>query len=236
MEHEILKHSRKIVHILKKNTQSFIKKAQDIVVEIVIIVFAVTFSIWLHGKTEHNKEQKEVKTFLSNIRKDLIKDLKWIKSDEETYRKANEGYISILHLTPAKIDSMNKVNSYDLSFPIHILLNKINNANYEGFKSNGKISTIENDELRMAILGYYQQDAPIAIETNNLYNQYLLKTIDALNEHSDRTDDEYYVSPQFKSKIGYLVMIGEMYIKFYKENPIKHATEIIKMIDQELAK
>jgi hypothetical protein len=88
----------------------------------------------------------------------------------------------------------------------------------------------------MDILVYYQQDAPATIETNNLYNQYLLKTIDALNEHSDKTDDEFYLSPQFKSKIDYLVMLGEMVIKCYEENPIRHATEIIKKIDEELAK
>jgi len=123
-----------------------------------------------------------------------------------------------------------------MSFPVYILLNKINNANYEGFKSNGKIGNIENDELRMAILGYYQQDAPATIETNSLYNQYLLKIIDALNEHPDKTDDKFYLSPQFKSKIEYFVMLEDMVIKLYEENTIKHATELIKKIDKELAK
>jgi hypothetical protein len=236
MEQEILKHSRKIFSISKKSNQSFIQKAKEIVIEIFIIVFAVTFSIWLHGVTEHNKEQKEVRTFLSNIRKDLIKDLKWLKADAETYKEANEEYKSILQLTPSKIDSINRSNSYNMNFPVNILLNKINNANYEGFKSNGKIGNIENDELRMAILGYYQQDAPATIETNNLYNQYLLKTVDALNEHSNKPDDEFFLSPQFKSKIEYLVMLGKMVIKSYEENTIKHATETIKIIDEELAK
>ena len=236
MEQEIIKHSRKIFSISRKSNQSFIKKAKEIVIEIFIIVFAITFSIWLHGVTEHNKEQKEVRTFLANIRKDLIKDLKWLTANAETYKEADEEYKIILQLTPSKIDSMNRVNSNNLNFPVHILLNKINNANYEGFKSNGKIGNIENDELRMAILGYYQQDAAAAAEINTLYNQYLLKTIDALNEHSDKTDDEFYLSPQFKSKIEYIVMLEDMVIKSYEENTIKHATEIIKKIDEELAK
>ena len=107
---------------------------------------------------------------------------------------------------------------------------------YEGFKSNGKIGNIENDELRMALLGYYQQDAPATIETANLYNQYLFKTVDALNEHPDKTDYKFYLGPQFKSKIEYLVMLEEMVIKLYEEYTIKHATEIIKKIDEELAK
>jgi hypothetical protein len=234
MEQEILKHTRKIFSISKKSDQSFFRKAKEIVIEIFIIVFAVTFSIWLHGVTEHKKEQKEVRTFLTNIRTDLIKDLIWLKADAETYKKANEEYEKILQLTNSKIDSMNRSNSYNMNFPVNILLNKISNANYEGFKSNGKIGNIENDELRMAILGYYQQDAPATIETNSLYNQYLLKTIDALNEHSGKTEDDFYLSPQFKAKIEYLVMLGKMVIKSYEENTIKHATEIVKKIDEEL--
>jgi hypothetical protein len=88
----------------------------------------------------------------------------------------------------------------------------------------------------MAILGYYQQDAPTTIEANNLLNQYLFKSIDELNENADKSNDEYYLNPQFKSKIGYLVLLEEMVISFYEENTIKHATEIIKKIDEELAK
>jgi hypothetical protein len=236
MEHEILKHSKKIFSISQKSSMSFIHKAKEVAIEIFIIVFAVTFSIWLHGVNEHKKEQKEVRTFLTNIRKDLVKDLKWLKADAETYKEANKGYNRILQLTPSKIDSMNRAKAYNMSFPVNILLNKINNANYEGFKSNSKIGNIENEELRMAILGYYQQDAPTTIEANNLLNQYLFKSIDELNENADKSNDEYYLKPQFKSKIGYLVLLEEMVISFYEENTIKHATEIIKKIDKELTK
>jgi hypothetical protein len=236
MEEEILKHSRRIYRISKKPNQSFSRKVGEIAIEIFIIVFAVSFSIWLHGLIEHKKEQKEVRIFLSNVRNDLNKDLKWLKSATETYKKANEGYKSILQLTPAKMDSLNRANSNGINFPVNILLNKINNANYEGFKSNGKIGNIENDDLRSALLGYYQQDAPATIESSNLYNQYLLKTVDGLNENSDKTDDEFYLSPQFKSKIEYLVMIEEMVIKYYEESTIKHAMEIIEKIDKELTK
>lgn len=236
MEQELIKHSRKIFSISKKPDQPFIVKVKEIVIEIFIIIFAVTFSIWLHGVTEHKKEQKEVRAFLANIRTDLRKDIKWLKSDVETYKEANEEYKSILKLTKFELDSINRTNSRDMNFPVNILINKINNANYEGFKSNGKIGNIENDDLRIAILGYYQQDAPVTIEAGNLYNQYILKTVDILNENSDNTSDEFYVSPQFKSKIGYLVMIEEMVIKLYEETTIKDATEIIRQVDEELTK
>ena len=85
MDQELVKHSRKIFSISRNANQSFFKRTKDIVIEIFIIVFAVSFSIWLHGVTEHNKEQKEVRTFLINTRKDLVKDLKWLKANAETY-------------------------------------------------------------------------------------------------------------------------------------------------------
>jgi hypothetical protein len=236
MELEILKHARKIFSITKKINLSFLSKAKEILLEIFIIVFAVSFSIWLHGITEHRKEQKEVRKFLANIRTDLEKDLKWLKSDVETYKFANLGYNKILQLTPSMIDSMNRAKSYDISFPVNIFLHKINNANYEGFKSNGKIGNIENDELRMAILGYYQQDAPATIETCNLYNQYLLKTIDFLNEHGGSEDNNFYRNPQFTSKVSYSLMLGGMLVKLYEEEPIRHASDIIKRIDEELGR
>ena len=47
MDQELVKHSRKIFSISRKSNQSFIKKAKEIVIEIFIIVFAITFSVSL---------------------------------------------------------------------------------------------------------------------------------------------------------------------------------------------
>jgi hypothetical protein len=239
MEQEIVKHSRNIFSISKDSKHSLITKAKEIAVEIFIIVFAVSFSIWLHGVAGHKKEQKEVRAFLANIRNDLNKDLKWLKYNSEAYKDDNKVYKSILQLTPSIIDSLNRTTTSNaMNFPMHIFMDKINNANYEGFKSSGKIGNIENIELRTAILGYYQQDAPASIESSALFDEYLLKTIDYLIENEAQTENElhFYASQKFKSKIEYLVMLSEMVIKGYEENSIKHATEILKKIDEELAK
>ncbi|MDP4207920.1 MAG: DUF6090 family protein [Bacteroidota bacterium] len=230
-----MKHSRKIFDISKESNQSFIKKTKEIAIEIFIIVFAVTFSIWLHSIAEHKKEQKEVRTFLTNIRKDLKNDMDSLKVDVKDYKEDTKAYKSILQLTRSNIDSLDRVNS-KIKFQIHLHSQKISNANYEGFKSSGKIENIENEDLRMAILSFYQQDVPAIIESSGLYKQYLLKTADVLIAQEDSNTQHVYLDTRFKSNTKFLIMVGDACIKLYEENPIKHASEIIKMIDKELVK
>jgi hypothetical protein len=233
MQDEIVKHSRKIFSALKKPNQTSMNKVKEIIVEILIIVFAVSFSIWLHGINEHRKEQKEVRVFLKNVREDLNKDLVWLKAERSAYMEKNEKLKKFLNLKPSQIDSLKRNNS-NVSFPMQILIDKVNCGNYEGFKSSGKIGYIENEELKKAILNYYQQDAPNAIETNDLYNQYMYKTFDVLIENADKTDYEVIFNPQFQLRLSVLLMFGENTVKEYDKNSIKHASELIKMIDNEL--
>jgi hypothetical protein len=230
MEQELIKHSRKILSISKKSNQSFITKTKEIVTEILIIVFAITLSIWLHSVTEHNKEQKEVRTFLTNIREDLSNDLIWLKSDAEVYRNEEARLSDIINLSTLKLDSLKQKN-VDITFPMHLFMNKINNGNYEGFKSSGRIGLIENEELKKTILNYYQQDALNIIEMNNIYNQYLIKTLDSLEDIKDEKD---LLSQKIQIKIKFLSMIAETNIKFCNESLIKKAENIITKIDKEL--
>jgi hypothetical protein len=50
MQDEVTKHTRKIFKTIKNPSHTFSEKLKEIVVEILIIVFAVTLSIWLHKK------------------------------------------------------------------------------------------------------------------------------------------------------------------------------------------
>ncbi len=50
---------------------------------------------------------------------------------------------------------------------LRLLSINFNNARYEGFKSSGKIGTIENNKLKNSILSYYQQTIPYIISQAN---------------------------------------------------------------------
>ena len=119
MQDEVIKHFGKILNIFKTSNQSFIKKATEIAIEIFIIVFAVSFSIWLHGLREHYKEQKEVKIFLVNIREDIKQDINWLKLDIEEYKKENDKLKEILKLTSLRLDNQKRQN-IDVSFTMHL--------------------------------------------------------------------------------------------------------------------
>jgi hypothetical protein len=235
MQEEVVKHSRRIFKIFKSPGPSYIKKAGEIGVEIFIIVFAVSLSIWLHSINEHSKEQKEVRTFLMNIREDIKLDLGWLTTDVEDYGKEVEKYKNLIELASSKSESLNRKND-SISFPMHVFMHKINNGNYEGFKASGKIGYIENEDLKKSILNYYQQDALNIMDINDLYNQSLIKTIDAFAEYGDKTDISRILNPRIQFKINFLIMLAENNIRVCKERPIKNATDIIAKIDKELLK
>ena len=64
MQDEVLKHTEKIYKIAKNSEHSIWKRVKEILIEIFIIVFAVTLSIWFHNWSEHENQRAEAKDFL----------------------------------------------------------------------------------------------------------------------------------------------------------------------------
>lgn len=233
MQEEVKKHTKKIFKTVKNPTYSFGEKAKEITIEIFIIVFAVTLSIYLHSWSVHRHEQEQVNVFLTNLREDLVKDIEGLKRDKKKYVILNEKYTSVLNLTPSQLDSLKRAGS-KVQFPLYVFGNKINNGNYEGFKTSGKIGFIENEKLKKLILAYYQTDVPDIIEADKMYALLVFKAIDSQVEYAAKTDKEKYLDPKFKERIVYLVGLGENNIEGYDKKGIKHASEILKEIDKEL--
>ena len=68
MEHEVQGHTKKIYKAWKDPRKKFWYKVKDIGIEIGIIVFAISLSIWFHSWSEHRHEQKDVKAFLIGLK------------------------------------------------------------------------------------------------------------------------------------------------------------------------
>jgi len=96
MEQEILKHGIKAYKEMKNPAHNFWVKAKEIFIEILIIVFAVTISIWLHGWAEHKQQQKEVKAFLTDLKDDLQQDINSMKATKDSITKKNKEYYNFL--------------------------------------------------------------------------------------------------------------------------------------------
>ena len=76
MQDELTKHGLKLYKTMADRKHSYGEKFKEILIEIGIIVFAVSLSIWFHNWSEHHHEQKEVKEFLLGLRHDLSDDIR----------------------------------------------------------------------------------------------------------------------------------------------------------------
>jgi hypothetical protein len=169
MEHEITGHTRKVYKIWKNPGTSSWKKIKEIGIEILIIVFAVSLAAFLERQREHSNEQKEVKAFLTGIQNDLRNDIREMENDKLSFESAHYAFRYISSAKPNQSlsnDSVGKYNRY--IFNITGLVP--NDGRYQGFKSSGKITTIENNGLQNDILDLYQEDIPSLLNATNSYN------------------------------------------------------------------
>src|SRR6476660_3534227 len=110
-EQEVIKHTKKIYKTWFSKEHSFWHKLGEFGVEILIIVFAVTISIWFHNWSEHAHQQAEVKEFLEGLKIDLLSDIDEMKGDKSSYEKQKRifSYLASLKIaSPVNIDSMRK--------------------------------------------------------------------------------------------------------------------------------
>ncbi|GGK69829.1 hypothetical protein ACD591_03650 [Rufibacter glacialis] len=170
-ELEVVKHTKAVFKIMKDSKTDWKHKLKETFIEIGIIVFAITLSLWLHNWSEQNHVRQEEKEFLTGLKIDLEKDLEELKGDAKTYRFVHDGFgyfYSVAYGTPLQQDSLKKYR--------WILYNTTqfnsNNSRFEGLKASGKLGIIENKELLTSILELYQEDIPWLISLNADHNTY----------------------------------------------------------------
>jgi hypothetical protein len=237
-EQEVIKHTKKIFGIWKTEN-SFLHKLSDFVLEIFIIVFAITLSIYFHDRSELRHQRRETKEFLLGLREDLKTDTVEMNDDKESYSKA--GYI-FQYIIDRKLkealnaDTINKYSNWIMNTTGLIP----NNGRFEGFKSSGKIGTIENKELQNNIMDLYQEDIPSLITTTNEYVlrkeklfEYFAANIKRITDNTSNflsvlsTDQVYNIS------IG-LSYVGQIIDRY--DSCISKARAIINEIDKEYGK
>jgi len=98
-ELEVAKHGKNVVHLMAKKEHALSHRLREIAVEIAIIVFAVSMSIWLHGLSEHHHQQQEVRSFLVGLKGDLEGDVKALTNISEGKRASTP----IMPTSPASI-------------------------------------------------------------------------------------------------------------------------------------
>lgn len=159
-EDEIRKHAKGAYKAWNDPHKSWKHKLKETLLEIVIIVFAVSISIWLHNWSEHLKDRKEEKEFLTGLRKDLTSDTVEMASDRRTYDGLLKAYRYLrevgVGMKPVNKDSLDIFKGYFYNSTLLIP----NISRFEGLKGSGKLDIIENKDLLNLILDLYQENIP----------------------------------------------------------------------------
>lgn len=84
------------------------------------------------------------------------------------------------------------------------------------------------------MLDYYQQDVLNTIDLNNLYFQYLYKSLDILAMSAGDVSHRESAYRKMRMNSKYLISFGEIITQMYDKSTIKDARELVKEIDREL--
>ena len=176
-EQEVLKHTKIIYKIWHSKDHNFWHKVKEFLIEIAIIVFAVTISIWFHNRSEHQHQQADAKEFLLGLREDLTNDLKEMTGDRVSYMEQEQVFKYVTNIQPNQKLNADSMNNYMTQILSTTGLSP-NNGRYEGFKSSGKIGTIEDKKLQNDIVDLYQENIPTLMKNTDFYNSRKEKLLD----------------------------------------------------------
>ncbi|MBC8084083.1 MAG: hypothetical protein H7Z21_12805 [Hymenobacter sp.] len=147
----------------------------EILLEIGIIVFAITLSIWLHSWQEHRHDQARERQFLLGLQQDLAEDLQEIKADSAALMRQMRGlrYFKNLAAEPLRADSI----SYYGSTLTNLTWLTPNDSRFQGLKSSGALGIVENEELLNLILTYYERTTTNLTANARTFSEYKRQTI-----------------------------------------------------------
>jgi hypothetical protein len=235
-EDEIAKHSRKIYKTWFNKELTIWHKISEFAIEITIIVFAVSISIWFHNMSEHKHQQEEVKQFLTGLKADLEQDINEMENDEESYHNQGSLFTYLGRLKKNQMPNKDTLNANSNWLTNSTALNP-NDGRFQGFKSSGKIGTIENDSLQNDIMDLYEEDIPALLHSTDAYIRIktmffdlLIKNTKRLTDSTDNMIDIIKTDESFNlcRALGYPVQVLERY-----DQCILLMKKIIARIDKE---
>jgi len=176
-EDEIRKHANAAIKIVKDKETDWKHKLKDISLEVLIIVFAVTISIWFHNWSDKLQERKEEKIFLSGFRKDLLGDIDNIKASLDFYENSYAGMHYFAKVGAGDSLSNDSLNKYASIFFSSTTLDP-HISRYEALKSSGKLGIIENTDLLNNIIDLNESTLARIKLLNDLNLKFIEKTSD----------------------------------------------------------
>ena len=239
-ELEVIKHTKKAFTIFKSSNMGLKNKIKDILTEIIIIVFAVTISIWLTNWSERMHNRKEEKEFLVGFKKDLQSDIENMTNSKEFYIKTLHGISYFLTLGKGAALNKDSINKYSFIFFSSTDLDP-HISRYEGLKSSGKFKIIENKELLNNIIDLQETIIQRIQTLNEKYYQHTQKLEALIDQNVQLAKNGEITNAEAVVKRNDMIiilsttggMIGSNIISIHDEGIMK-CKEIIAQIDKEL--
>jgi hypothetical protein len=185
-DQEIAKHTKKVFKVFAQKHDTAWHKVRELALEIAIIVFAVSISIWLHGVSEHRHEQQQVKAFLLGLKIDLQTDITVMNKNIDAFRESDAKYGYLASLDPASPPDNEKFDAAYASIDDPLFGFIAHNGRYESFKSSGKLTNIENEALLERIAERYEFGL-IAVRYGEVYWTANLERLKNFVENSANT-------------------------------------------------
>ncbi|QCX52699.1 DUF6090 family protein [Elizabethkingia sp. JS20170427COW] len=233
-ELEVAKNVKKVIKITQEKNNWF-HKLKHILLEICIIIFAVSVSIGFHNWSENRHEQKEVHDFMLGFKQDLKKDIIDMQSDIKAYKQQKRLFKYIATIPNGQRANQDSIKKFKQDLFNFTSYGK-NSGRYEGFKSSGKLYFIENDYLLDEILNYYEEDITLLNISTTFYKNQKLKFADYIIENSSSFPDgdflEVISSPKIKNRSKIYLSAVDAIINSYNQC-IHRAQAITQTIEKD---
>jgi hypothetical protein len=169
-DQEIIKHTKAIVELSTDRKKPWQHRVKGIIGEILIIVFAVSISIWFHNWSESWKDQNEEREFLKGLKADLQADMKEMSSDSASYALELKGIGYFEKVGAGMTLDMDSLRTYEGVFYDDIQISP-RVSRFEALKGSGRLNIIRDRELLIHITDLYTKDFPQI----NRINSYFIK-------------------------------------------------------------
>jgi hypothetical protein len=174
-EEQMIKHTRAAIEAARDKSKTWPHKLKEVLLEICIIVFAVSLSIWLHGWAESRGDRREEREFLVGLRQDLQADLHEMEVDRAAYTLELAGVHYFERVGAAGTPDIDSLDFYANSLVSDIQIDP-RVSHFEALKSSGRLSIIENKELLLNITDLFTKAYP-RIARRNSYVSNLRQTL-----------------------------------------------------------
>ena len=240
-DNELVKHVEAAYKALSNKEMPWAHKIREVIGEILIIIVAVTLTIWFHNWSESWKEKREVRDFLTGLRED-------VRADSTNAVEARTFYVhALMHYAYLfKVSGGQQPNQDSLRKAFSVFFSSTtldpHTSRYEGFKASGKFDLIHNQDLLDDIIQLHETVIKRVELLDGYYSDHINRLGTYVEQHgqlsTDGTTIENSEALLRTSEMRFLLIYGTDFINGNQmsahDTCLARCHELIHRIDKEL--